>query len=215
MSAAFTTCVAFCAAGCGLHLVGEYRQSTALALAGKLLGSSAFVAAAWVAGAWDSAYGRLVLLGLALCWWGDMFLVARDNRRLFVLALAAFLLGHVAYGVGFGVRGLAVGWLVAGAAATVIFALAVHRWLSPHVENRLRRPVLAYIVVIFAMLALAIGAFGATGNVPLLLGASLFVISDLGVARHRFIAPGFVNRAWSVPVYFTAQLLLAGSIAFD
>lgn len=208
-------CVSLCAVGCGLHLAGEYRQSMAIALAGKLLGSSAFVAAAWVAGAWDSTYGRYVLLGLALCWWGDMFLVARDSRRVFLLALGAFLLGHVAYGIGCGTRGLATGWLAGGVAAMVIFALAVHRWLAGHVEDRLRQPVRVYIAVISTMMALAIGTFGATPSAPLLLGAGLFVISDLGVARHRFIAPGFVNRAWSVPVYFAAQLLLAASVAFE
>jgi hypothetical protein len=39
------------------------------------------------------------------------------------------------------------------------------------------------------------------------------VLSDLSVARDRFVAPGFVNRAWGLPTYFAAQLLLAASVA--
>jgi hypothetical protein len=32
------------------------------------------------------------------------------------------------------------------------------------------------------------------------------------VARDRFVAPGFVNRAWGLPLYFGAQLLFAFAI---
>lgn len=215
MSSAFLICVVFCAIGCAVHLAGEHRHRAPISLAGKVIGSSAFVVAAWFAGAMESGYGRFVLVGLALSWCGDLLLVARDNRRLFLLALVAFLLGHVAYGAAFSLRGLAGAWLVGGTVVMAGFALALRRWLSPHVDGPLWLPVQAYVGVISAMMALAIGSFGASANGPLILGAALFVISDLGVARQRFVAPGFVNRAWSVPVYFFAQVLLAASVAFE
>jgi hypothetical protein len=43
----------------------------------------------------------------------------------------------------------------------------------------------------------------------ILLGAGLFYVSDLAVARDRFIAPGFANAAWGLPLYYGGQLVLA------
>ena len=74
-------------------------------------------------------------------------------------------------------------------------------------------PVLAYTVVISAMLALAIGTFGQHGSWWLVMGAVLFYVSDIFVARERFVTPSPWNGLVGLPVYFTAQLLLACSIA--
>ena len=43
-------------------------------------------------------------------------------------------------------------------------------------------------------------------------GAGLFYLSDLAVARHRFVRPAFVNRALGLPAYYVGQLLLAFTI---
>jgi hypothetical protein len=40
-------------------------------------------------------------------------------------------------------------------------------------------------------------------------GALAFTASDVSVARDRFVQPAFHNRAWGLPLYFGAQLLLA------
>jgi uncharacterized membrane protein YhhN len=44
-------------------------------------------------------------------------------------------------------------------------------------------------------------------------GALLFYLSDLAVARHRFVHPAFVNRAIGLPLYYVGQLLIALTIA--
>ena len=46
----------------------------------------------------------------------------------------------------------------------------------------------------------------------MLTGALAFAISDLAVARERFVTPSFVNGAWGLPLYFAAQLTLAGTV---
>ena len=46
-----------------------------------------------------------------------------------------------------------------------------------------------------------------------LVGAVMFYGSDLAVARDRFVAPGFSNRAWGLPLYYAAQLVIAASTA--
>jgi len=43
-------------------------------------------------------------------------------------------------------------------------------------------------------------------------GAVLFFLSDLLVARDRFVAPGFGNRLLGLPLYYAAQLLLASAV---
>jgi uncharacterized membrane protein YhhN len=63
---------------------------------------------------------------------------------------------------------------------------------------------------------MVIGAFAATraevAPVKLAVGAALFFASDLAVARNRFVAKAFVNRAWGLPAYYAGQLLIAWSI---
>jgi hypothetical protein len=41
----------------------------------------------------------------------------------------------------------------------------------------------------------------------------MFYASDLSVARDRFVVFRFSNRAWGLPLYFGAQLILASTVA--
>jgi hypothetical protein len=43
-------------------------------------------------------------------------------------------------------------------------------------------------------------------------GAILFYLSDLAVARQRFVQQSFINRALGLPIYYLGQLLLAMTI---
>jgi hypothetical protein len=38
-----------------------------------------------------------------------------------------------------------------------------------------------------------------------------FYLSDLSVARDRFIAPSIENKVWGWPLYFGAQMVLASA----
>jgi hypothetical protein len=40
----------------------------------------------------------------------------------------------------------------------------------------------------------------------------MFTASDIAIVRNRFVAPGFVNRLWGLPLYYAAQLIIAWSI---
>ena len=63
------------------------------------------------------------------------------------------------------------------------------------------------------MCALAVGLSTASGAWIYGVGALAFAASDLSVARDRFVASSLVNKAWGLPVYYVAQLLLAWSVA--
>jgi hypothetical protein len=62
------------------------------------------------------------------------------------------------------------------------------------------------------MLVAAFATADGSGIWTIALGASLFAISDLSVARDRFVARAFVNRLWGLPLYFAAQLILASTV---
>jgi uncharacterized membrane protein YhhN len=190
-------------------VVAERREARSAKVACKVVASTAFVALALACGAPGTIYGRVLLLAQALSWVGDLLLLsARD--RVFLLGIGAFLLAHVAYAVAFATAPLAASWLALGACLMAATAVVTLRWLWPHLRSFYRVAVPAYVVALAVMATLAVGA---TAQRPLVaLGALAFAASDISVARDRFVAPGFVNRAWGLPLYYAAQVLLALSV---
>jgi len=210
----FPMCLCICALGVILSLVGERYSNTILIASGKLIAATAYLAAAWSLGAAETEWGRVLLLGMVFCWVGDLLLVSNSSRSLFLLGLTSFLLGHVAYIGAFAVRTVSFPAVLGAALPMVLFAWAVLRWLNPHLDARMRWPVWCYVIAISTMMAMAVGTFAVAGNWLIPAGALLFLLSDLAVARDRFIAPGFINRAWGLPVYFCAQMVLAAALGF-
>lgn len=212
--ASVTGAVLACAAAvCGL-LYAESRESQRGIWWTKPAASLAFLGVALFSGALDSVYGRWVLLGLVLCLAGDVLLIPRDRPAVFRAGVLAFLLGHVAYSVAFFGRPLAAGALAAGGAVLLSALLVVWRWLGPTLPADMKGPVRAYLVVIGCMATLACGVTGAGGPVGVALGAIAFTASDVSVARDRFVRHEFLNRAWGLPLYYAAQVVLALTPAF-
>jgi len=209
---AYTSWALICGLGLLVSLAGEYRSSTGLSGTGKFVAASAYIAAALSLGAAETAYGQVLLVGMACCWLGDMFLVSNKRQSLFLAGLASFLLGHLVYIGAFAVRGISLPALAVAVLVMAVFAWCVLRWLNPNLDRRMRLPVWLYVIAISAMMAMASATFSAHGGLALLLGGLLFVVSDIAVARNRFVAPGLINRAWGLPTYFAAQLLLAASV---
>ncbi len=192
-------------------LLAEARDSRPRVWIAKPLASTGFVVAAWSAGALASTYGRAVLVALALCWLGDVLLIPSGNAS-FLAGLGSFLAGHVAFGAAFALRGFAPMATGVALALLLVPAAVIWRWLAPRLDGAMRIAVPAYIVVITLMVALAAGSAWHRAGWLLLAGAVLFFISDLSVARDRFVRTGLVNRLWGLPLYYAAQLLLAASV---
>jgi uncharacterized membrane protein YhhN len=189
-------------------LVAEARGDRRLALICKPLASTGFVVTAVAAGALGTPYGRAILAALVLSWIGDVLLLSKRSGA-FLGGLASFLLGHLAFAVAFVLHGTNRLAALAALAVLIVPALVVDRWLRPHVPAHMKIPVRAYIVVITGMLALAAGTLGAGATPRIIAGALAFYLSDLSVARDRFVREAFVNRLWGLPLYYAAQLLLA------
>lgn len=197
-------------AAVALLLVAERRQSRSGVWIWKTVASTGFVAAAIAAGAEATAYGRLVLAALALCWLGDVLLIPK-NPQIFRAGIVSFLLGHVAFLVAFLVRGVSpLGCGVALALLSLPSVLAL-RWLSPHLSREMKLPVTAYVGILSLMVVAAVGTAARAPGWSILIAAVAFFASDLSVARDRFVHPSFVNRAWGLPLYYAAQLLFAAT----
>jgi uncharacterized membrane protein YhhN len=191
-------------------LFGEWRGLPLVRAVGKPLASLGFIVAAIGFGALDSRYGNIVLAGLVLGAIGDVCLLGQA-KQYFIAGLVSFLLGHVAYVVAF--SGLPISLtpaLIAAAVITPLLAL-IARWVFPHAPD-MRVPIGIYMLVIAAMCVVAIGAGAAGAPWMIPVGALMFTASDIAVVRDRFVAPGFMNRLWGLPLYYAAQLIIAWSI---
>ncbi|MGQ0825186.1 MAG: lysoplasmalogenase [Actinomycetota bacterium] len=139
---------------------------------------------------------------------GDVFLMLPSDR--FVAGLASFLVGHVAYVIGFWTDPPSA---VAVAGAAVIVAAAIgplaRRILRALRDQRaLRVPVASYMAVIAIMVASAL----ASGNALAGAGAVLFAGSDSMIAWNRFVRP-FPSAAVAVMVtYHVGQAFLVLSL---
>jgi len=192
-----------------LLLWAEYRDHARLRWIAKPAASAAFVIAALGAGALDSAYGIWVLAALVLCLAGDVLLIPAAKGA-FLAGMGAFALGHAAYIGAFLTGAPAPGTpFYLGAAGMIVFAAVSIRWLWPHLGD-FRGPVAGYTAIISVMVA---ASFLAPSGTIAVIGAAIFAISDLTVARDRFIKSEFINRQIGLPLYYGAQLLLANSVS--
>ncbi len=197
-----------CLLATGTLVFAEHRDHPRLRVASKGLASTSFLVQAWICGVPMAGPAGLALsLGLLVSAIGDLCLLSRAQRS-FLLGLGAFFLAHLAYSGAFWLMGVDLVSSAATGAVAVLTGALSWRWLSPHV-GALRVPVLAYVAAICGMVTLAGGTLGAapdTGRAILLGSAWVFLISDLCVARDRFIAPGPSNRTLGLPLYYLAQL---------
>ena len=161
----------------------------------------------------SSVEGPLVWLCIALILslLGDVFLML--PRDLFLPGLASFFLAHVAYIASFlPYASFSARWIVP---ALVVAAIAVRygTQIVTAIERRgktsLKMPVIAYMVVITAM----VGTVLATDSTWAYLGAVLFLASDTMIGLSRFVRAFTRDRLAIMVTYHLGQLgLVAGAL---
>jgi uncharacterized membrane protein YhhN len=148
-----------------------------------------------------------LVLGLA----GDIFLMQPDT--FLIPGIAAFLLGHLAYAVGFRLAGFNVAGLIVGLVIAVVTAGLLLRRILGALEQSgrtsLRNPVLAYAIVISLMTVSAT----ASGNLVAAGGGLLFFFSDVIFAWYRFVKPVRWGQPVNIVMYQAGQALLVLSLA--
>ena len=160
-------------------------------------------------------YFKLVLTALILGLVGDVCL-GLPGLTAFRVGLAAFLAGHILYILAFAILTRRADWINPVNILIIVISGFVYWWLLPNLGKMLV-PVTFYIVVISVMVAAAWAAFRnpgvrRTGAWLILIGAVLFYASDIFVANQRFVTEQYYNRLIGLPLYYTAQFLLAFSV---
>ena len=69
------------------------------------------------------------------------------------------------------------------------------------------------VAAVTGMVLLALSASASSGRMLPAVGAVLFALSDVAVARDRFVKASWWNRACGLPLYYAAQFVLAGSVS--
>jgi len=176
---------------------------------GVLVASTGFVLVAVAGGALGSGYGRFIVVGLMAFWCGDVL-----GGEYFLSGLVAFCLGHIAYICAFVTKGIEWKRLAAALLPVATATVIVLRWLLPHVE----RPVDVVAVCTYCTLIslMVLTAFGASeGPVGRMIAAAAVIVyvSDIFVARWRFVYPEAVNGYFCYPLYYFACLVLGVSVS--
>jgi uncharacterized membrane protein YhhN len=151
----------------------------------------------------------VAVVALVLCLIGDIALLPAVDQ--FVVGLAAFLLGHIAFIVMFAQRGFDR-WALSGVAIVGVAAL-LGTAAVPIIRGASAKgfgiPVRAYLVVISSMCVLG----WATGNWLIMLGSAAFIVSDSILGWGEFVA----ERRWMhlaiMVTYHVAIVSLALSLA--
>ena len=203
-----STLSAVCLVAATSYVFASWTGKKVIAASSKTAASLSFVLLAIANEAAATEYGRYILLALILSLVGDHCLLSRKGHFL-LSGIAAFFLAHVAFVAAFVQLGLDRTYFVISLVFATAAAYFILRWLWKYLEGPYKAAVTAYLVV---MIMMASFAFAAT-SVPILgIAAILFAVSDVSVARDRFVSRDIVNKAWGLPLYYIAQLLFAASV---
>ncbi len=202
-----------CLFACVLHLYFAGLMHQKLALKTKLLASLAFIGFAWDLGAWDSAYGQWLFIGLVAAMIGDVLLGLKSHKNSFIFGIGAFLITHFLYFIAFfqlGFNTAKLPLIIPVIATTTIITML---WLRTHLQGIFVIIVPAYLMAISTMLTFAWCNESDTAFAVIVSGATMFAISDLFVARNRFVKEQNINKTVGLPLYYMAQLVLAYSVS--
>lgn len=195
-------CLAFAAA----NVLADSRGYKRLILITKIAASSAFLLLGTL-GLGTSNYGKFVVAALSFSWIGDLLLVSRTKTAL-ISGIGAFLIAHLAYTVAFSTMPLNTWGFAAGFIAWSFVAVLLILWLWPHLDEHYRIAVVIYSIAIVLMVSFA----AATLSPLIAVAACMFAVSDISVARDRFIDHSVSNKIWGIPLYYLAQVLFAISV---
>jgi uncharacterized membrane protein YhhN len=161
---------------------------------------------------YNASYSCWILLGLGLCFGGDLALMFQDRRKPFMVGLVLFLLGHVAYTTAFTLLGVASSRTLLAGLVLLAAGLAFYRLISARLGS-MRLAVILYFLIISLMVmqatSLLDGAqFSRAQALMVIGGAFLFYVSDVMLAANRFWRPWKYNRT-SLAFYYGGQLLIA------
>lgn len=151
-----------------------------------------------------SRTGWLMMAALAACALGDFF-----GPGNFEAGVAAFALAHLLFSACFISIGLSRARFPYAVVATIAVSTLVLYWIHPHLEAGEQTLVWGYALVIGVMLTTALSLRKHEAAATIVGAAIIFYVSDLFVARWRFVDESSMNAYFCYPLYYTACLMFA------
>jgi uncharacterized membrane protein YhhN len=184
--------------------IGEYIFKPVAALS--------FVFISFKLGALESGYGRLILFSLALCAVGDILLLNRKLKISFFCGMLVFAIAHLLFSLSF-IKSSTFDFasLVTFLPLIMILGCINFMYLLPRVPHKFKPFILLYGLAIFMMITSAYTFM--YEQKLILIAAIFFVLSDIFVAKDRFIKRSTKNALLITPLYFAAQGLFAFSVS--
>ena len=169
-----------------------------------------------------NSFAKLMLTGFFFAWIGDTLLIFEPKHPVFfMLGLGAFLITHILYIVAFTKKGTVnsnIAQLKKKPYLILIFAmlgLGLYTMFYPNLAD-LAIPVAIYTAVIIIMVLAAINRNSITNSDSYklcLIGALLFMISDMTLAVNKFFMPIDYAGLYLIVLYMAGQyLIMRGSI---
>ena len=225
MTTAIIVLLLFGCAAETVFILLEHSKKMLSALLFKALASLLFVLAGVFAFslATRPSFARLVLVGLMLGAIGDVclnlrFLITDGAKRAFMLGIASFLLGHVAYVLALVSCAPAALIYALPAAAVVSFFLIRFVLARIEVEGSIKTFGIVYLCVVFLMACVALAMFllepQNTGRAIFALGGVLFAASDVLLVLGQFGRRAYRGfRVLNLSLYYIGQVCICLTIA--
>ncbi len=190
-------------------LVAELRDDARAQRFFKPMAALGFVLLAIHVGALESFYGQIILAGLVACALGDVLLLSRNSEKLFMAGMVGFAAGHIAYITAMMRISKNPEYIIFIGAFPVLFGSLFIWWIEKYLDKSMRVAVMVYGLIIIIMVVRSLGITHTGAFIYLPFAAIMFAISDMFVARDRFVTRDPKNALAITPLYFGAQALFA------
>lgn len=197
---------------CGLFLIAEKKEHILLKWISKSIASGCFILIALTLADVSSSFSNWMILGFTWCFIGDLALIKSKKETFFLFGIIAFGLGHICFGIAFILVGSIGTLFTTTLIISLILMILSYNWLRSHLKSRFRILVPLYILIIGSMVALSGYAWEGSYRNGVIIGAVLFALSDVFVAREAFVKSEFRNKLIGLPLYYLAQIILALSL---
>ena len=156
-------------------------------------------------------HGNYVTIAIVFSLIGDIFLM---NDKTFLVGLVAFLIAHIFYILAFrpeASRFFSKKQLLIPATIVLIYGGLLLAVVLPNVDSALKIPIIVYAFTILIMLLTALHRFSNVSAVSfkyVIIGASLFVLSDSMIAISKFVMHFPMDGVWVMATYGIGQYLI-------
>ncbi len=156
-----------------------------------------------------SSFDVLIFTAFVLSLIGDGLLIPKSRSYYFLAGIGAFALAHIAFSSAFLLLRPDTIIVIVSLLSASVAGIFIYIWLKPYLKNKYRLVVPAYLLIIALMVVTGVSGGLSNNNYWLASGSVLFALSDIFVARNRFIVSSFINRLIGLPLYYIAQMMIA------